>query len=132
MSPSPQFISPVRFGACELDPAARELRVAGAPVRVGERGFDLLLALAEARGEVVSRDALLDRVWREVVVGDENLKVQVMALRKLIGADAIVTVPGRGYRLALPVEARSAAAPAAGAVALFGRDEDLQLSLIHI
>ncbi|HVK33382.1 MAG TPA: winged helix-turn-helix domain-containing protein [Burkholderiaceae bacterium] len=126
MSPSPQFISPVRFGACELDPAARELRVAGAPVRVGERGFDLLLALAEARGEVVSRDALLDRVWREVVVGDENLKVQVMALRKLIGADAIVTVPGRGYRLALPVEARSAAAPAAGAVALFGRDEDLQ------
>lgn len=126
MNPPPQFISPLRFGTCELDPAARELRVAGAPVRVGERGFDLLLVLAEARGEVVSRDALLDRVWRGTVVGDENLKVQVMALRKLVGAEAIVTVPGRGYRLALAVEERRAAAPAPSATMLFGRDEDLQ------
>jgi predicted ATPase/DNA-binding winged helix-turn-helix (wHTH) protein len=126
VNPPPQFISPLRFGACELDPAARELRVAGAPARVGERGFDLLVVLAEARGEVVSRDTLLDRVWRGTVVGDENLKVQVMALRKLLGAEAIVTVPGRGYRLAWPVEAPAAAPARPDTGTLFGRDADLR------
>jgi predicted ATPase/DNA-binding winged helix-turn-helix (wHTH) protein len=121
---TPTPAAALRFGACELNPATRELRVGGAGVRVGERAFDLLLALAEARGEVVSRDALFDRVWRRSVVGDENLKMQVMALRKLIGAESIVTVPGRGYRLALPLHEPAAAAPAADA--LFGRDDDLR------
>jgi predicted ATPase/DNA-binding winged helix-turn-helix (wHTH) protein len=118
----------LRFGTCELRPATRELLVDGATVRVGERGFELLLALVEARGAVVSRDALFERAWRGLVVGDENLKVQVMALRKLIGAQAIVTVPGRGYRLAPPVQvlASPGASPEVGAATLFGRDADLR------
>jgi predicted ATPase/DNA-binding winged helix-turn-helix (wHTH) protein len=124
VAPTPTPAPPLRFGACELHPATRELRVGGVGVRVGERAFDLLLTLAEARGEVVTRDALFDRVWRGTVVGDENLKVQVMALRKLIGAEAIVTVPGRGYRLALPMHDTPAPSPAPDA--LFGRDDDLQ------
>jgi predicted ATPase/DNA-binding winged helix-turn-helix (wHTH) protein len=115
----------LHFGHCELDPGTGELRVAGVPAKVGARGFELLRALAEARGQVVTRDTLLERAWRGVVVGDENLKVQVMALRKLLGADAIVTVPGRGYRLGLPMRDTSPApVPAAGA--LLGRDDDLQ------
>lgn len=127
MTPSSPSAHPLRFGACELRPAARELRVDGAAVRVGERGFDLLLMLAQARGDLVTRDALLDRVWQGSVVGDENLKVQVMALRKLIGAAAIVTVPGRGYRLALPVhEAGAPPGPTDTPATLFGRDEDLR------
>jgi predicted ATPase/DNA-binding winged helix-turn-helix (wHTH) protein len=122
VDPTPAPAPPLRFGACELHPATRELRVDGVVVRVGARAFDLLLTLAEARGEVVTRDALFDRVWRTSVVGDENLKVQVMALRKLIGAAAIVTVPGRGYRLALPLHDTPAVrAPDA----LFGREQDL-------
>jgi predicted ATPase/DNA-binding winged helix-turn-helix (wHTH) protein len=119
--------SPLRFGHCELHPASRELLVDGTPAKVGERGFDLLLALAQARGALVTRDTLLDQVWRGSVVGDENLKVQVMALRKLIGAQAIVTVPGRGYRLALAVRESAAAGPGTPPpAALFGRDEDLR------
>lgn len=124
MNPPPQSIGALRFGPCELDPASRQLRMAGAEVRIGERAFDLLFALAEARGGVVSRDTLLDRVWRHSVVGDENLKVQVMALRKLIGAEAIVTVPGRGYRLAWSVESGAPAPAMPDAGTLFGRDED--------
>lgn len=53
----PAPASPLRFGACELHPGTRELRVDGAGMRVGARAFDLLLALAEARGEVETGDA---------------------------------------------------------------------------
>jgi non-specific serine/threonine protein kinase len=49
------------------------------------------------------RDELLDRVWPKLVVEEAALHVQVSALRKVLGADAISTVSGRGYQLTLPV-----------------------------
>jgi len=135
--------SPIyRFGRFELHTDTRELRADGLPQRVGERAFDLLHALAEAGGAVVLRDTLFERAWPGRAVSDDNLKVQVMALRKLLGAEAVVTVPGRGYRLGLPLQDGPAAAatrpavagastnrPAAegsGAADLIGRDSDLQ------
>jgi predicted ATPase/DNA-binding winged helix-turn-helix (wHTH) protein len=93
-----------RFGRCRLLPAERRLLVDGEAVRLGERAFDLLLALVEQRGRTVAREALFERAWPGRVVEDQNLKVQVLALRKLLGAQAIETVPGRGYRFALPID----------------------------
>src|SRR5687767_10871299 len=98
-----------QFDRFVLRPQARELLDSGAPVRIGERAFDLLSALIEARGSVVSRDALFARAWPGRVVIDDNLKVQVMALRKLLGAQAVATVPRRGYRFGLPLRAGAAA-----------------------
>lgn len=111
--------APWRFGRCELRPATRELLLDGRPQKLGERAFDILLALAEAEGRPVSRDDLFDRAWPGRAVLEDNLKVQVMALRRLLGPEAVVTVPGQGYRLGLP---RAEAGPAAD---LFGREADL-------
>ncbi|MFO1305490.1 MAG: winged helix-turn-helix domain-containing protein [Burkholderiales bacterium] len=73
-------------------------------VAVGARAFDLLLMLLERPGQLVAKEALLERVWRGLVVEENNLQVQISGLRKLLGAHAIETVSGSGYRFALPVE----------------------------
>jgi DNA-binding winged helix-turn-helix (wHTH) protein len=71
---------------------------AGVPQALGGRAFDLLLALIERRGEVLSKDELMRRVWPGLVVEENNLTVHMSALRKAIGPAAISTVPGRGYQ----------------------------------
>jgi predicted ATPase/DNA-binding winged helix-turn-helix (wHTH) protein len=90
----------LRFGPCELRPAQRMLWVHGQPAKLGARAFDVLLALIERRERVVTKDELLDTVWPNVVVEENNLQVQISALRKLLGAQVIATIPGRGYRFA--------------------------------
>lgn len=114
---------PLQFGRYELLPSVRELRADGQALRIGERAFDLLLALVEADGRPVSRDALFERAWPGRAVLDDNLKVQVMALRRLLGSDTVVTVPGQGYRLGVPVQAT---VDAAAEPALHGREADLE------
>src|SRR5262249_41965969 len=82
----------------------RKLTRNGEPVRLSGRAVDVLCALAAARGQVVSKDDLISRVWPRVVVGDHNLYVHISALRRVLDAEdgesSVVTVPGRGYRLA--------------------------------
>jgi predicted ATPase/DNA-binding winged helix-turn-helix (wHTH) protein len=90
--------APFRFGRFEVQPDTRRLLDAGVPVVLGQRGFDLLLALVERRDRVVSKSELLDAVWPGLVVEENNLQVQVSALRKVLGPQAIATIPGRGYR----------------------------------
>ena len=104
---------PYVFGRFELRSSARQLRVDGQPAALGSRAFDLLTALVERRDRVVSKGELLDLVWPGLVVEENNLQVHVSALRKLLGAQVIATVPGRGYRFTPPVE--GAAASAGGA-----------------
>jgi DNA-binding winged helix-turn-helix (wHTH) protein len=89
-----------RFANVEVLPVERQLLLAGRPVPVGSRAFDLLLALVEARSRLVTKAELFDRVWPGLVVGENNLQAQVSALRKILGAGAIKTVPGQGYRFA--------------------------------
>ena len=93
-----------RFGRFRLLPAERALLVDGQPAKVGARAFDLLVALVERRERVVLHQELFDLVWPGRVVEDHNLKVQVLALRKVLGARAIATIPGRGYRFVMPLE----------------------------
>jgi DNA-binding winged helix-turn-helix (wHTH) protein len=88
------------FGRFRVLLRRRQLLADGVPVELGTRAFDLLLILLEADGVLVSKDELLSRVWPGIVVSEENLKVQVSALRKALGADRdiIRTEFGRGYR----------------------------------
>jgi predicted ATPase/DNA-binding winged helix-turn-helix (wHTH) protein len=116
-----------RFAGWELRPNERVLLVRGKPARVGSRAFDLLLALVERRDRVVPKAELLDAAWPGLVVEENNLSVQITALRKLLGAGAIVNVAGLGYRLAAAPPATAVEAPASlpAAPLLLGRDAEL-------
>jgi non-specific serine/threonine protein kinase len=92
-----------RLGRFEIRPAQRQLLADGVPARVGARAFDILVALIDRRDRVVSQRELFDLVWPGAVVEENNLQVHISALRKLLGREAIVTVPGRGYRFAAPL-----------------------------
>src|SRR5215467_13882687 len=103
----------VSFGRFWLDLRRRELRRAGQPVRIHRRALGILCALAEAKGEIVSKDELMARLWPGRVVEEGNLHVHVSALRKSLdehgeGHSFVITVPGRGYRLADLTGLRSA------------------------
>ena len=92
-----------RFGPFELQPDKRRLLKDGATISLRPRAFDLLAALVDRAGHLVTKDELLDQVWPKTVVEEAALHVQVSALRKVLGADAITTVSGRGYQFTLPV-----------------------------
>lgn len=98
-----------RFGRIELRPTQRQLLIDGQPATLGARAFDLLLALVQHRDRLVSKNELLDLVWPGLVVEENNLQVQVSTLRKLLGPQAIATIPGRGYRFTLVPDAAEAA-----------------------
>jgi DNA-binding winged helix-turn-helix (wHTH) protein len=91
----------LEFGRYRLLLRQRQLLADGVPVELGARAFELLLALLEADGSLVGKNELLRRVWPDIVVSEENLKVQVFNLRRALGEDRdfIRTEFGRGYRL---------------------------------
>ncbi|HET9576227.1 MAG TPA: winged helix-turn-helix domain-containing protein [Usitatibacter sp.] len=97
-----------RFGRVEVRPAERQLLVEGRPAPLGARAFDVLMALIDRRDRVVTKDELLDVVWPGLVVEENNLQVQVSTLRKHLGARAVATIPGRGYRFTLEPESPDA------------------------
>src|SRR6202049_80403 len=90
-----------RFGRFELQPSERRLLAAGVPAVVEPRAFDVLVALVERARHLVTKEELFSLVWPKLIVEDSNLHVQVSALRKILGAAAIATVPGQGYRFTL-------------------------------
>src|SRR5260221_12085350 len=92
-----------RFGPFELQPDKRRLLRDGEAIALRARAFDLLVALVDRAGHLVTKDELLDQVWPRMVVEEAALHVQGSALRKVLGADAITTVSGRGYQFTLPV-----------------------------
>jgi pimeloyl-ACP methyl ester carboxylesterase/DNA-binding winged helix-turn-helix (wHTH) protein len=92
------------FGPFLLDCERRELSRDGIRVPLGGRAMEILCELASARGDVVSKDRLFERVWPGLSVEDGNIHVHISGLRKALddgaaGESFIVTVPGRGYRL---------------------------------
>ena len=89
------------FGPLELDPAAREVRVDGAPVELTKLEFDLLDVLSASPRLVFSRGQLLEQVWGAGWFGDDHLvDVHIANLRRKLGHPELVrTVRGVGYRL---------------------------------
>jgi DNA-binding winged helix-turn-helix (wHTH) protein/TolB-like protein len=102
-------VAPVyRFGRFELDPDRRLLSAEQQAVPIGARAFDILIVLVRNRDRVVTKDEILETVWRGTVVEENNLAVHVSALRRALGERAsgdrfIATVPGSGYRFVAPV-----------------------------
>lgn len=98
----------VEFGPFRLEAARRLLLDGDKPVPLGSRAFDLLLALVEQAGEVVSTRDLIARIWPGMFVEDGNLRVHVASLRKALrdgqdGRRLIVNLPGRGYSFVAPL-----------------------------
>lgn len=90
-------------GGLRVDFGKRQVAVDGAPVALTPKEFDLLRALIEARGRVLSRETLLDRVWgyaRASEIESRTVDVHVRRLRQKLGAEGrrIVTAKSVGYR----------------------------------
>jgi predicted ATPase/DNA-binding winged helix-turn-helix (wHTH) protein len=97
------------FGPFRFLPAQQLLLMGETRVRLGGRALDILAALLERPGELVTKRELMTRAWPDVVVEEGNLKVHVAALRRALGegqpgARYVATVSGRGYRFVAPVE----------------------------
>ena len=95
---------PIVIGNLTVDPARRQAYVAGRPLELRRKEFDLLLAFARNKGLVLTREQLLDRVWGYDFYGStRTVDVHVARLRdKLAGSDVVIeTVYGVGYRLAV-------------------------------
>jgi predicted ATPase/DNA-binding winged helix-turn-helix (wHTH) protein len=98
----------ILFGSFELRPERGQLLHDGVRVGLGSRALAILVLLAERAGEVVSVNEIADRVWPNIFVQDNNLRVHMTAIRRALRAGAeddvkIDNVPGRGYRLSAHV-----------------------------
>jgi predicted ATPase/DNA-binding winged helix-turn-helix (wHTH) protein len=92
----------------EIDTERRQVRWNTKEVKLGSRAFDVLRVLHAGRGKLVPKDELIEQVWRDVVVEENNLHVHISAIRRVFGRNALVTVPGRGYQWTLPEDEPSA------------------------
>jgi predicted ATPase/DNA-binding winged helix-turn-helix (wHTH) protein len=102
------------FGPFGLFPAERLLKKADMPIALGGRALDILIALVERAGEVVTNKELISAVWPDVVVEKGNLRFQMTTLRKALGdgrdgARYVSNVAGRGYCFVAPVTRSTAA-----------------------
>lgn len=114
------------FGPFRLEPAERRLLREGAPIVLTPKVLDLLIALVERSGHLVSKDELLRKVWPDSFVEEANLSVNIAVLRRAIGDGPqssrkyIETIPRVGYRFIAPVRevAGEAGEPAIHSIAV--------------
>ncbi len=124
------------FGPFQLFPAERTLLRDGSPVRIGGRAFDILAALAQRPGEILSKAELTRLVWPDIFVDEGNLRVNIAALQKVLGRTQdgrryIANVPGRGYSLVFHAEPVRLEAPTnlrlpIPLASIIGRDADVE------
>src|SRR5215217_2447409 len=105
------------FGDFQLDTVKRVLRrVDGTPVPLTPRVFDTLLYLVEHHDSVLDKERIMEAVWPDSIVEENNLAQAISKLRQVFGEtpgshNYIVTVPGRGYRFVAEVKEKIAASP---------------------
>src|SRR5580704_6581578 len=112
----PQPNDLLSFGPFSLLTAERLLKKADESIPLGGRALDILSALVERAGEVVTHRELISTVWPGVTVEDANLRAQIAALRKTLGdgrdgARYVSNVAGRGYCFVAPVTRSSTRQP---------------------
>jgi DNA-binding winged helix-turn-helix (wHTH) protein len=111
---NPRLQDALSFGPFSLFAVERLLKKGDEPVALGGRALDILIALAERAGEVVTRKELISTVWPDVTVEEANLRSQMAALRKALGdgrggARYEFNISGRGYCFVAPVTRSTAA-----------------------
>ncbi|MEQ9728596.1 winged helix-turn-helix domain-containing protein [Pseudomonas sp. WHRI 8822A] len=99
----------LRFGRFVLHPQRRLLLDGERPLPIGARALDILLVLVESAGKIVSKEAIIARVWPRTFVEEINLRVHISALRRVLGVcpqsrDYITNVRQRGYSFVAHVE----------------------------
>jgi predicted ATPase/DNA-binding winged helix-turn-helix (wHTH) protein len=144
VTPAAQTKDAMSFGPFRLVASERLLTKEGAPVELGARALDILIALVSRPNEVVSKKDLLSRVWPDVIVEEGSLRFHIASLRKTLGdgragARYITTLAGRGYCFVAPISRSSDLGTVEGAVVasfphanlpnrlmrMVGRDEDV-------
>ncbi|SFN50355.1 winged helix-turn-helix domain-containing protein [Variovorax sp. OV329] len=110
------------FGPFRLAATARRLERDGLPVLVGDRALDLLIALVDRAGEIVSHRDLVASAWRGLVVGDGSLRVHISSLRKALATGEgepcyVKNVAGQGYSFVRPVVFETVAMPVSSSAA---------------
>jgi len=98
----------IAFGPFRLLPTQQLLLHEDVPVPLGSRAMDILIALVERAGELVTKEELMARVWPNTFVAPANVPVQLCALRRALGDGRdgnrfVINIPGRGYRFVAPV-----------------------------
>ena len=98
----------VSFGAFRLDAARHVLFEGETQIALGQRSLDILIALVERPGELISKQDLMARVWPNAFVEESNLRVNIALLRRALrdgqdGRRYITTDQGRGYRFVAPL-----------------------------
>lgn len=101
------------FGDFRLDPRKRHLWRSGEMVRLAPRVFETLLFLVEHHDTVLDKERLMEAVWPDSIVEENNLSQNISTLRRVFGETPgahhyIATVPGRGYRFVASVKMRDA------------------------
>jgi len=96
------------FGPFVLDTESRTLSRNGQRVTVTAKVLDTLIVLVANRGRVTSKDELLQALWPDTTVEEANLAQNISMIRRVLGDSSkeyryIATIPGRGYRFAVPV-----------------------------
>jgi predicted ATPase/DNA-binding winged helix-turn-helix (wHTH) protein len=88
-------------GQWQIHLGRRELLACGVPVPIGARAFEIMAVLVQSANELVTKDALMDRIWPGAIVAENTVHVHVSAIRKALDQDRamLTTVSGRGYRL---------------------------------
>src|SRR5436305_3881250 len=106
----------LKFDHFTIDPERRQLLRDGEPVPLTPKTFDTLLTLVRERGRVVEKSELMQMLWPDTAVEENNLSQQISAARRALGERSdegrfIRTVPGRGYRFVAEVEEISGGQP---------------------
>ena len=96
------------FGRFRLDPVKRRLMRDGEQVRLTPKAFDTLLILVQSSNRTIEKDELMQLVWPDAVVEENNLNQNISTLRRVLGDSRdesryIATIPGLGYRFVADV-----------------------------
>ncbi len=130
--------SAILFGNFCLLPMQRLLLEADQPVRLGSRALDILIALIERHGELVTKKVLMAQVWPGITVVEANLAVHISALRRALRDDGqagnryLINIPGQGYRFVAPISITEELPPESSWVPAVDQDFDMRAMLTRL